>query len=143
MQSRLEPRSFFHVCRCARGNAGITRLYAAQPIGSEIIRSFSRARVGAVFRDPLRPTLSPATQRKRNDERWESMSVGVASPRNHLYRTPIRAIFTALRPTRKLDHVGDLAHELDRNAVVNGTDGDTLDKTRRISIASDRVSGSE
>ena len=47
----------------------------------------------------------------------------------HLYRTPIRAIFTALRPTRKPDHVGDLPHELDRNAVLNGTDGDTLDKT--------------
>ena len=53
----------------------------------------------------------------------------VASPRNHLYRTPIGTNFPAFRPTGKPDHVGDLPHEFDRKAVLSSTDGDTLDKT--------------
>ena len=53
----------------------------------------------------------------------------VASPRNHLYRTPIGTNFPAFRATGKLDHVGDLPHEFDRKAALSGTDGDTLDKT--------------
>jgi hypothetical protein len=51
----------------------------------------------------------------------------VASPRNHLYRTPIGTNFPAFRSTGKLDHVGDLPTS--SKAALSGTDGDTLDKT--------------
>ena len=53
----------------------------------------------------------------------------VASPRNHLYRTPIGANFPAFRASGKPDHIGDLPHEFDSEAVLSGTDGDTLDNT--------------
>jgi len=83
VQSRFEPHSFvFHVCLWP--DAAMRRHAALRsPTDPEAkYRPFSRARVGAVFRDPLRPTLSPAAQRKRNDEWWESMSVAAASPLN-------------------------------------------------------------
>jgi hypothetical protein len=58
----------------------------------------------------------------------------VAGPRNHLYRTPIRirnsrpfgAGFFALRA--EIDHGGDLADELDLEALVGRMQHDTLDE---------------
>ncbi|HYB10592.1 MAG TPA: hypothetical protein VEJ16_13060, partial [Alphaproteobacteria bacterium] len=41
----------------------------------------------------------------------------VALPRNHLYRTAIRLRCDALHPCRELNHVRDLAHELNHEAV--------------------------
>ena len=56
----------------------------------------SRARVpqGLSVRGRSRSMLSTATQRERNDQRWESMSVAVASPRN---QHPSAAILTGHR----------------------------------------------
>jgi len=126
---RLEPRSFvFQVSRCPDGSRPSVQPNRTGPEGAKCFDDFLCAQ-GSVDWGQLRPTLSPATQRKRNDQRCESMSVTVASPRNHLYRTPIGTNFPAFPPTGKPDHVGDLPHEFGRKAVHSGTDGDTLDKT--------------
>jgi hypothetical protein len=53
----------------------------------------------------------------------------VASPRNHLYRTPIGTNFPAFRFHWKARPCWRSPHEFDRKAALSGTDGDTLDKT--------------
>jgi hypothetical protein len=89
----------------------------------EIIRSFSRARVGAVFGEQLRPTLSPATQRKHNDERWESMSVAARAPATNTgqanspaYRRP-PLVPAAL--SRTLPRGYRLTHPAGRNRIAD------------------------
>ena len=61
----------------------------------------------------------------------------VSCPRNHLYRTPVRSrnsrpfgggFFVGGRGVGEVDHVGDLAHELDLEAILRGDDIDDLDE---------------
>ena len=63
----------------------------------------------------------------------------VASPRNHLYRTPIGTNFPAFRSTGKLDHVGDLPTSSIVKPPSAALTATRSIRPRRISIASDRL----
>jgi hypothetical protein len=62
----------------------------------------------------------------------------VASPRNHLYRTPIGTIFSAFWPTGKADHVGDPPTSSIVKPSLAALMATRSIRRRRISIASDR-----
>ena len=91
VQRRLEPRSFVFKLAAARsGNAASRCSMQPQPVRR---RRACRKEVDSV--SLTADTLSLTIQRKRNDKRWESMSVAAARPRNqHPLRDGCRRTFT-------------------------------------------------
>jgi hypothetical protein len=72
---------------------------------------------------------SPPSFGLNGDADWK-LSV-VSGPRNHLYRTAIRLIAQAFRAGREPHHVGDFAHELNREAVLTGGDANAINEAAK------------